>query len=33
MNHSWIKPGAKCRWNDPAIEDYPAKERKDALLR
>ena len=27
--YSWIKVGAKCKWNDPAITDYPKNKRKE----
>ena len=30
---SWIRPGAKCRWNDPGINDYQPGERKVVLER
>ena len=30
---SWIRKGAKCRWNDPGISDYPFDERKMVLNR
>ena len=30
---SWIKPGAKCRWNDPAIDDYQPEDRQAVLDR
>lgn len=26
--YSWIVEGAKCKWNDPAITDYPKKQKK-----
>ena len=26
--YSWIIEGAKCKWNDPAITDYPKNKRK-----
>ena len=29
--YSWIKVGAKCKWNDPAITDYPKNKRKEIL--
>ena len=31
--YSWIKEGVKCKWNDPAITDYPKKDRKEILNR
>ena len=31
--YSWIKIGAKCKWNDPAITDYPKNKRKEILNR
>ena len=31
--YSWIKEGAKCKWNDPAITDYPKNKRKEVLDR
>ena len=31
--YSWIKDGAKCKWNDPAITDYPKNKRKEVLNR
>ena len=31
--YSWIKVGAKCKWNDPAITFYPKNERKKVLNR
>ena len=31
--YSWIKVGAKCKWNDPAITDYPKNKRKEVLNR
>ena len=31
--YTWIIEGAKCKWNDPAINDYPKKDRKDILNR
>ena len=31
--YSWIVEGAKCKWNDPAITDYPKKDRKEVLNR
>lgn len=31
--YSWIKVGAKCKWNDPAITDYPKNKRKEILDR
>jgi len=31
--YSWIKVGAKCKWNDPAITDYPKNKRKEILNR
>lgn len=31
--YSWIKEGAKCKWNDPAITDYPKNKRKEVLNR
>ena len=31
--YNWIKEGAKCKWNDPAITDYPKKDRKEILNR
>lgn len=32
-NFSFIRPGAKVRWNDPAIEDFDPGERKTQLGR
>ena len=31
--YSWIVEGAKCKWNDPAITDYPKNKRKEVLNR
>ena len=31
--YNWIKVGAKCKWNDPAITDYPKNKRKEVLNR
>ena len=31
--YNWIKEGVKCKWNDPAITDYPKKDRKEILNR
>lgn len=31
--YNWIKEGVKCKWNDPAITDYPKKDRKEVLNR
>lgn len=31
--YNWIQVGAKCKWNDPAITNYPKKERKVILNR
>ena len=31
--YSWIKVGAKCKWNDTAITDYPKNKRKEILDR
>ena len=28
-----LKVGTKCKWNDPAIDDYPKKDRKKLLNR
>lgn len=28
---NWIKVGAKCKWNDPAINDYDESDREDVL--
>ena len=27
--YNWIVEGAKCKWNDPAITDYPKNKRKE----
>lgn len=27
----WIKVGAKCKWNDPAIDDYPEEYQEEQL--
>ena len=31
--YNWIKEGVKCKWNDPAITDYPKNKRKEVLNR
>jgi hypothetical protein len=31
--YNWIKVGVKCKWNDPAITDYPKNKRKEILNR
>ena len=31
--YAWITNGVKCKWNDPGINDYPKKDRKDVLNR
>ena len=31
--YNWIVEGAKCKWNDPAITDYPKNKRKEVLNR
>lgn len=31
--YNWIIEGAKCKWNDPAITDYPKNKRKEVLNR
>ena len=31
--YNWIEIGAKCKWNDPAIKDYPKNRRKEVLNR
>lgn len=33
MKNNWIKVGAKCRWNDPAINDYSSEYKKSAWTR
>lgn len=33
MKNNWIKVGAKCRWNDPAINDYSSENKKSAWTR
>lgn len=30
---SWLKVGTRCRWHDPAIEDYQPEERQAILDR
>lgn len=32
-DYDWIKPGARCRWNDPAIGDYEPEDRQSVLDR
>ena len=31
--YAWITNGVKCKWNDPGINDYPKKDRKNVLNR
>ena len=33
MKNNWIKVGAKCRWNDPGINDYNTEDRESVLNR
>lgn len=32
-DYSWIKENVKCKWNDPAINDYSEEERAEAANR